>query len=136
MSRSHRQIGEVAELVGLSLRTIRYYEEVGLIEPTARTSGRFRLYSEEAVERLRLVMRLEPLDLTLQDTREVLELLAPATHGDSHDRDERVRKLTAYRDVADERAFVLREQAQQIEAVSRSLRKELRRLSAVPASTR
>ncbi|MGI8480002.1 MAG: MerR family DNA-binding transcriptional regulator [Gaiellaceae bacterium] len=46
------KIGEVADRVGLSLRTIRYYEEVGLLEPTGRSPGGFRLYSEDQVTRL------------------------------------------------------------------------------------
>ena len=40
------QIGQVAERTGLSLRTIRFYEENGLVIPTARSEGGFRLYSE------------------------------------------------------------------------------------------
>src|SRR5690348_10590123 len=43
------QIGEVADRIGLSLRTIRYYEEVGLITPSARSPGGFRLYTEDDV---------------------------------------------------------------------------------------
>ena len=45
------QIGEVAERTGLSLRTIRYYEEVGLAVPSARSQGGFRLYTEPDVGR-------------------------------------------------------------------------------------
>jgi DNA-binding transcriptional MerR regulator len=56
------RIGDVAKLVGTTPRTIRYYEEVGLLSgaPT-RPSGGHRLYSEEEVERLREVMRLKAL---------------------------------------------------------------------------
>ena len=45
----HMQIGEVAERVKLSLRTIRHYEEVGLVPPSARSKGGFRLYTEADV---------------------------------------------------------------------------------------
>ena len=55
------QIGEVAERVGLSLRSVRYYEEIGLVEPSDRTEGGFRLYSEEDVRRLLLVKRIKSL---------------------------------------------------------------------------
>lgn len=48
------QIGEVADRTGLSLRTLRYYEEVGQVRPSTRTSGGFRLYSETDVARLLL----------------------------------------------------------------------------------
>lgn len=67
------QIGEVAERTGLSLRTVRYYEEVGLAAPSGRTSGGFRLYTEEDVIRLELVRRLKVLDLPLESTREMLD---------------------------------------------------------------
>ncbi|WP_046472510.1 MerR family transcriptional regulator [Allosalinactinospora lopnorensis] len=69
------QIGEVAERTGLSLRTIRYYGEVGLVEPSARSRGGFRLYTESDVERLLLIKRMKPLDFTLEETRELLEIL-------------------------------------------------------------
>jgi DNA-binding transcriptional MerR regulator len=56
------RIGDVARLFGTTPRTIRYYEEVGLLpEAPARPSGRHRLYSEAEVERLREVMRLKDL---------------------------------------------------------------------------
>ncbi|HWT24510.1 MAG TPA: MerR family transcriptional regulator [Solirubrobacteraceae bacterium] len=69
------QIGEVAERVGLSLRTVRYYEEVGLLTPSARTPGGFRLYSEEDVERLAVLKGMKPFGLTLEEIRELMQLL-------------------------------------------------------------
>jgi DNA-binding transcriptional MerR regulator len=56
------RIGDVARLVGTTPRTIRYYEEIGLLpEAVARPSGRHRLYTHAEVERLREVMRLKNL---------------------------------------------------------------------------
>lgn len=69
------QIGEVAEMVGLSLRTVRYYEEVGLVSPSARSEGGFRLYSDEDVSRLALVKRMKPLGLTLEEMGELVKLI-------------------------------------------------------------
>ncbi|HYO85659.1 MAG TPA: MerR family transcriptional regulator [Dermatophilaceae bacterium] len=69
------RIGEVAERLGLSLRSIRYYEEAGLIGPTARTRGGFRLYSELDIQRLLLVMQMKPLDFALDDMRRLLDAL-------------------------------------------------------------
>ncbi|WP_026122624.1 MerR family transcriptional regulator [Nocardiopsis halotolerans] len=68
----HMQIGEVAERTGLSLRTIRYYGEVGLVEPSARSRGGFRLYTETDVDRLNLIKRMKPLEFSLDETRELL----------------------------------------------------------------
>jgi MerR family transcriptional regulator, repressor of the yfmOP operon len=56
------RIGDVAKLAGTTPRTIRYYEEIGLLPPSpARESGQHRLYTESEVERLREVMRLKDL---------------------------------------------------------------------------
>jgi DNA-binding transcriptional MerR regulator len=56
------RIGDVARLVGTTPRTIRYYEEIGLLAETpARPSGQHRLYTQAEVERLREVMRLKDL---------------------------------------------------------------------------
>jgi DNA-binding transcriptional MerR regulator len=65
-------IGEVAERVGLSLRTVRYYEEQGLFQPAGRTEGGFRLYTEREVDRLLLIKQMKPLGFTVQQMRELL----------------------------------------------------------------
>ena len=49
------RIQEMSELVGLTPRTIRYYEEVGLLEPAARSEGAYRLYDDEDADRLRFI---------------------------------------------------------------------------------
>ncbi len=67
------QIGEAAERTGLSLRTIRYYEEMGLVIPSGRTTGGFRLYTDRDVERLELVKSLKVLDLPLDAWKALLD---------------------------------------------------------------
>ena len=52
-------IGEVAERTSLSLRTLRHYDEIGLVIPSGRTEGGFRLYAEDDVARLMLVRRMK-----------------------------------------------------------------------------
>jgi DNA-binding transcriptional MerR regulator len=73
-ARPSLRIGDVARLVGTTPRTIRYYEEIGLLsEAPERPSGRHRLYSEDEVERLREVMRMkELLGLSLEELKTVL----------------------------------------------------------------
>ncbi len=68
------QIGEVAEAVGLSLRTIRYYEEVGIVVPSGRSGGGFRQYTDDDIERLRVVKAFKPLEFSLDEMRDLLEL--------------------------------------------------------------
>jgi DNA-binding transcriptional MerR regulator len=67
------QIGKVAERVGLSLRTVRYYEEMGLVTPQ-RTDGGFRLYTEANIERLLMIKQMKPLGFSVEETRELLEV--------------------------------------------------------------
>ncbi|TDT42236.1 DNA-binding transcriptional MerR regulator [Streptomyces sp. BK208] len=67
------QIGEVAARTVLSLRTIRHYEETGLVVPSARSQGGFRLYTEADVARLMVVRRMKPLGFTLDEMRDLLE---------------------------------------------------------------
>ena len=69
------QIGEVAERTGLSLRTVRHYEEVGLLAVAERSPGGFRLYTDEAVTRLLVIKQMKPCDFTLGEMREVLGIL-------------------------------------------------------------
>jgi DNA-binding transcriptional MerR regulator len=68
------RIGDVARLVGTTPRTIRYYEEIGLLpEAAARPSGQHRTYTEAEVERLREVMRLKHLlGVTLEELKTLL----------------------------------------------------------------
>lgn len=68
------QIGEVAKRVNVTIRTVRYYEEMGLIEPAMRTEGGFRLYDMSAVRRLQLIHSLRSLDFPLKDIQELLQI--------------------------------------------------------------
>lgn len=74
-------IGELAERTGLSLRTIRHYDDVGLLPATARTDGGFRLYTEADCERLLAIMAMKPLGFSLEEMAEMLSLLEPAAKG-------------------------------------------------------
>ena len=67
----HYRIGEVAAKVGLTERTIRYYEELGLLESVKRLDGGVRVYTDDDVRRLKYIGKLKMLGLTLQ---EMLEL--------------------------------------------------------------
>lgn len=71
----HMQIGEVAERTELSIKTIRHYDEVGLVTPSERSAGGFRLYTEPDVQRLLVIRRMKPLGFTLDEMRQLLDSL-------------------------------------------------------------
>lgn len=68
-------IGELAERAEMSLRTIRHYDEVGLLVPSGRTSGGFRVYTEQDLERLLVIRRMKPLGFTLDEMAELLQVV-------------------------------------------------------------
>lgn len=71
---AYLQIGEVAERTGVTQRTLRFYEEKGLLRPPSRMEGGFRLYSEDDVRRVEQIKRLQSLlGFTLADIKEMVE---------------------------------------------------------------
>ena len=67
------QIGTVAEMTELSIQTLRHWDEVGLVRPSARSEGGFRLYSDVDVQRLLVIRRMKPLEFTLEEMRRLLD---------------------------------------------------------------
>ncbi|MEV8310965.1 MerR family transcriptional regulator [Streptomyces flavidovirens] len=129
MTERQMQIGEVAERTGLSLRTIRHYEEVGLVIPSARSKGGFRLYTDADVERLMVIRRMKPLDFSLEEMRDLLEIIDriaatddPAT---SEERERLRERLDSYRKVADARCQTLRAQLMAAEDFAATLRRRM-----------
>lgn len=120
------QIGEVAERVGLSLRTVRYYEEQGLLTPETRSAGGFRLFSEEQVDRLALIKQMKPIGFTVQEMRELLDARDTARAADATASARRVarQKLADYAVSAAERCDKLRRQLRQAEGLAGQLRAE------------
>ncbi len=103
------QIGEVAALTGLSLRTLRYYEEVGLVAPSARSAGGFRLYTALDVDRFELIKRMKPLDFSLEDMRGLLAVVdALDAEPDDAERARLLGELESLRTAAEERVATLR----------------------------
>ncbi len=67
--------GALARLLGCNLETIRYYENIGLMPPAARTARNYRIYGEEARKRLGFILRLRGLGFGLEDIRSLLRLV-------------------------------------------------------------
>lgn len=68
-------IGELAERTGLGRDTIRYYESLGVLAEAPRSDGGYRLYGDRDVERLAFVAQAQTLGLTLDEIREVLDMV-------------------------------------------------------------
>ncbi|GAA1851527.1 MULTISPECIES: MerR family transcriptional regulator [Pseudonocardia] len=120
-----QQIGEVATRVGLSLRTIRHWDELGLVTPSARSTGGFRLYTEDDVERLRFVKTLKPLDLGLDQIRALMAVIDGARADLDAGRpvgDDARDRLALYRTAAESRIEALHARIHGLELLSRELR--------------
>jgi DNA-binding transcriptional MerR regulator len=71
---TYYQIGELANLVGMSPRTIRYYEEIGLLNSVKRIEGGKRVYTDMDFQRLNFIQRLKHLGLTLSEMNELEDI--------------------------------------------------------------
>jgi DNA-binding transcriptional MerR regulator len=94
------RIQEVAAEVGLTPRSIRYYEEVGLLEPAARSEGAYRLYDESDIERLRFIRGLrDDAGFSLAQIGQLLE--------DEAARERNRERFRATEDAAERRAILV-----------------------------
>ena len=137
------QIGEVAEQLGLTPRTLRYYEEIGLLDPPSRMEGGFRLYSATDIDRLESIVQLKRLlGFSLREIKQVVEAMESLkllrqesklasdleTKRDSLRKgldileqqvevlDGRMRQVAELRDQFNQRSLRVRERLEQIEA--------------------
>ena len=117
------QIGQVAERTGLSLRTIRFYEENGLVVPSGRTDGGFRLYSDDDVARFAVIKQMKPLGFTLEEMGDLLDLLA-GLRDHPHD-EQRLDRLRMFHEAALARVTSLREQLDIAEGLATRLGRQL-----------
>lgn len=136
MTQRHMQIGEVAEQTGLSLRTIRYYEEMGLVVPSARSTGGFRLYTEENVARLQLIKRMKPLEFSLEESKDLLSALDAIEAGPDPDtRADLVGRLEMFHEAAHARVEAVRRQLTIAEEFAAELNAEVERHKATSNPT-
>jgi DNA-binding transcriptional MerR regulator len=116
-----RRIHDVAQELDLTARAIRYYEELGLLTPSARTEGEHRLYDANDVERLRTIKALrDDAGFSLADIGQLLS-----------DEDERVSRRAAYHGTTDlaERRRLITEELERIERHVGLLRGKIDRLA-------
>ena len=117
------RIQEVADEVGLTARSIRFYEEKGLLKPAARSEGAYRLYDADDIERLRFIKGMrDDAGFSLADILQLLE-----------DESARARTRARFRETTDpsERRALLREGIDRIDRQVETLRGKIARLEAM-----
>ena len=115
------RIGEVAELVGVTTRTIRYYEELGLLEPVSRSGGDYRQYDADDIERLAFIKGLrDDAGFSLAEIGQLLE-----------DDAARARHRARFRSTTDaaERRAIVDDALARVDRQVESLREKMRRLA-------
>jgi DNA-binding transcriptional MerR regulator len=129
---AYLQIGEVAERTGVTQRTLRFYEEKGLLRPPTRMDGGFRLYSEDDVTRVEHIRQLQNLlGVTLAeikemvDAEEVLQELK-AQYRPEADVSEKRRQLQKAIDVVTRQHGIVSQKAEQMSEMKAQLEERLR----------
>ncbi|MFN7150069.1 MAG: MerR family transcriptional regulator [Microthrixaceae bacterium] len=117
------QIGAVADSVGLSLRTIRHYEEVGLVIPSGRSAGGFRLYTDADIDRLAQVRDMKPLGFSLEESVEILALRAEVA--DETIAPDGLDRLSGFAARAEQRLLTLRQQLDRARSFTATVREEI-----------
>ncbi|MBP3409540.1 MAG: MerR family transcriptional regulator, partial [Clostridia bacterium] len=68
-----KTVNEVSRLTGVSVRTLRYYDQIGLLKPSGLTDAGYRLYDDDALERLQLILMYRELQFPLKEIHRILE---------------------------------------------------------------
>jgi DNA-binding transcriptional MerR regulator len=129
---AYLQIGEVAERTGVTQRTLRFYEEKGLLKPPSRLDGGFRLYSEEDIGRVERIKELQSLlGLSLADIKEMVEAdevkhQLRATYRRDAKVSERRAKLRRAVEVTEHQAAIIDQKLRALQEMKDSLEEKLR----------
>ena len=67
-----KTISQIAKLSGISVRTLQYYDEIGLLKPSSLSESGYRLYDEEALGKLQQILTLKELDFSLKEIQHLL----------------------------------------------------------------
>src|SRR4051812_12027395 len=128
---AYLQIGEVAERTGVTQRTLRFYEEKGLLKPPSRLDGGFRLYSEDDVHRVEQIKRLQKLlGFTLADIKDMVDAeevksQIKATYRRDAEVSERRAKLMKAKEVTEGQVAVIDQKLAALEDMKTRLQQKL-----------
>lgn len=119
------RVGELAKAVGKTVRAMHLYEELGLLEPRARSEGGFRLYGADAIDRIHWIVKLQAIGFTLAEIQGFVKDFQGA--GSGREATERVRALFT------EKQAQIREQITQLQVIENDLSEALSYLDACQA---
>lgn len=123
------QIGEVAERTGVTQRTLRFYEERGLLKPPSRMDGGFRLYSEEDVQRVEQIKGLQRLlGLSLAEIKEMVEAdealkAIKAEYRREAQTEQKIEQIRQARAITEKQYAIVHQKLEQLQAMSDQLEK-------------
>lgn len=114
------QVGDIAKLSGKTVRAIHHYEELGLLQPHARSKGRYRLYDAGAVARVRWINKMHDLGLSLSQIQEIVRTWEESSSAPS--------AMAAVRGVYQEKLEQTRAQIEHLKSLERELQASIRYL--------
>ena len=121
------RVGELAKAVGKTVRAMHLYEELGLLEPRARSDGNFRLYGPEAIDRIHWIVKLQAIGFTLAEIQGFVKDFVHA--GSGREATERVRALFT------EKQSQIREQITQLQVIENDITEALAYLDSCQTCT-
>src|SRR4051794_30957536 len=121
------RVGELAKAVGKTVRAMHLYEELGLLEPRARSEGGFRMYGPEAIDRIHWIVKLQAIGFTLAEIQGFVRDFQGAESG--REATERVRALFV------EKQSQIRDQITQLQVIENDLSEALTYLDSCQTCT-
>ena len=121
------RVGELAKAVGKTVRAMHLYEELGLLDPRARSDGGFRMYGPEAIDRIHWIVKLQAIGFTLAEIQGFVQDFERADSG--REATGRVRKLFT------EKQTQIREQIMQLQVIENDLSEALAYLDSCQTCT-
>lgn len=118
-------IGALAKLCGVTVRTLRYYEEMDLIGPVKRSAGQYRLYNKHSLKRVNAILALQGLNFSLD---EILAVLGPYSKCRTYTKEEQIAQTR--QSLSQQKAFI-NEKITQLNTLSQDIESRLSLLDTV-----
>ena len=118
-------IGSLAKLCNVTVRTLRYYEEMDLIGPVKRSTGKYRLYNRHSLKRINAILALQGLNFSLE---QILEVLGPYSVTKNYTKEEQIAQTR--HSLGQQKAFI-HEKIDELQLLNQDIEKRLQLLDDV-----